>query len=425
MTMETVILPFEISLKVSYPWGAKDGHMITRRVRLSNPSYQRMKETIKELGGESEPCIMYVDNEGDNIVIGSALEWHECIRLFATTSPTAGTVKIFLTRSKVRLPTPSINFEHVAIDDRWDEIISILQNQGIEYPPVSNRPLSVSWINKRDGYLHISRRKLKELMNQPEQINQHIDVNATTTEVVATASQVTDLSIEVGTGTDIPATCTMATSTVTTVATIGSQISQTCAEVAVGTFSPSLKEAGSCTTAVAFSTATTGSQISQSCSEMAVGTQSPSLKETGSCTIKTIYSDTACETVVGEGSHDAGVGTEFRNTSVSTETEVNQTTTISQPNDIDFDEDSYSDGALDDEESQDSELTENYSSDFGTESSGVQVDHQTTGPEEDMISKIKRLRTLGITASDEVILSMLEETKGDVSLALCALLENF
>ena len=406
--MEPVILPFEISLKVSYPWGAHN-QTVTRRVRLSDPSYERMKQTVNELGGVTDPCIIYTDDEGDAVVIGGALEWQECVRLFLTAS-TTGAVKISLTQAKVRLPKPTISFEHVTVDDRWDDIKQILRSEGMQYPPPSDSPVSFSWVNRRDGCLYISRRKLRNLLSN------HYDHNDTDTESEVTC-WTSSPKRSITTGTIEVSNCTT-----------GIQATQQSHEVAVNATATG-DEVGTETdtpVTVSMSTSTaptvvaTASQVTQICSEVAVETSAPSVQHTATGTTKTVYADMGSETVTGEGSQSTAVGPDFKNISINTTTITKVCTGTNS-----HDEESYSDGALD----SGCEDDQNYSSDFGTESSGVEVQPEPsskpTEEDDDIISKIKRLRDLGITASDEIILSMLQETNGNVSLALCALLETF
>eukprot|EP00659_Diplonema_papillatum_P006925 gene6925-10644_t len=159
-----ILYPLHISMKVVCQ---KRTDSVTRRVRLVNPTYERMLEVVKGWTGCDKPTVFYQDSDSDWVRVGTQLEWQECVRQFLQNGDAP--VKLYARRSKkahAAAAAPAIPDELVAIDDRWAGLEAVLKRElGSDvFDRISEgQPIACSWVNVRGGTLMISKRVLKSV----------------------------------------------------------------------------------------------------------------------------------------------------------------------------------------------------------------------------------------------------------------------
>eukprot|EP01059_Diplonema_ambulator_P013440 TRINITY_DN2395_c0_g3_i1.p1 TRINITY_DN2395_c0_g3~~TRINITY_DN2395_c0_g3_i1.p1 ORF type:complete len:351 (+),score=68.55 TRINITY_DN2395_c0_g3_i1:71-1123(+) len=341
-----VVYPLYISLKGRFT-GARGEEV--RRVRLCDTSFEGMKEVVGQWVGGS--CrVRYVDDDGDEVEVGSAVEWQECARSFLERG---SCVRLKLMRGKPVRGT-NVSPECLSLDDQWGAIASLLHRE-LGMSPVQKlaeaKCIPLSWVINRESYLLISRRYLREAIGRaetPEDITPQPPLSPVkSVSSVGVATEVSTPFVGVSVGTN--AVATVECTGTSTEAAMTSDIS-------VGTYRVS------------------------TCDAMCSTLKEPETANTEECEED--------EEEEEEDEEDATYSYEAYEEPAGDDDDYDETSTC------------YSDDVKDADDSK------------GADASSPP---QYT-------AEIQVMREMGITEPEEVIINMLEEMKGNMELAICALL---
>eukprot|EP01063_Lacrimia_lanifica_P031049 TRINITY_DN5045_c0_g3_i2.p2 TRINITY_DN5045_c0_g3~~TRINITY_DN5045_c0_g3_i2.p2 ORF type:complete len:1483 (+),score=475.38 TRINITY_DN5045_c0_g3_i2:100-4449(+) len=165
-----VVYPLQIIVKSTYM--SSKGVTVTRRMRLVNPTYERMREVVEAARGAAAG-VEYRDPQGDVVSVTSWLEWQECVRVFIACGET---VKLNLVRrkpAKGAVVPVGRAYTCVPMEDRWQEMRAVLCamfgdavfDTAMQQGRIDGAP---SWVHvhPQQEVLLLSRRRLTAMLPQ-------------------------------------------------------------------------------------------------------------------------------------------------------------------------------------------------------------------------------------------------------------------
>eukprot|EP00754_Rhynchopus_humris_P040366 Rhum_TRINITY_DN23410_c0_g1::Rhum_TRINITY_DN23410_c0_g1_i1::g.177947::m.177947 len=163
LSADWVLYPLSVSVKGVV---AHKGEETIRRVRLSTPTYARLLRVADGWAGGAALSVKYVDEEEDLVTVGGALEWQECVRMFAQ-AQSAVRIRVAATArpsaaarrpSADPLPLPA----YASLDDKWEAIHGVLQQEfGDDIFTASQAPEGCAWVRVEGSALLLSRPTLR------------------------------------------------------------------------------------------------------------------------------------------------------------------------------------------------------------------------------------------------------------------------